>query len=217
MSTDKQKRNAKRPGSTTFSLIDQLQQNDAQAWQRLYRLYEPLVQFWCKKARLADNEIPDLVQEVFQTVAKNIATFSLQQDGSFRGWLRLITRSRLVDWYRKNKDKPKATGGSVAQTFFAGQPFDEIERSLDEIDADEENQLTQQLYARALTIIRDHFQEKTWLAFRRVVMDGLSPAEVAKELSISPSTVRVAKSRVLSRLRLELGELPSEGSNQSES
>ena len=38
-------------------------------------------------------------------------------------------------------------------------------------------------------------------------MDGNSPKEVAEELGMQPGTVRVAKSRVLARLRSELGEI----------
>jgi DNA-binding CsgD family transcriptional regulator len=37
---------------------------------------------------------------------------------------------------------------------------------------------------------------------------GKTAQEVARELSMQPGTVRVAKSRVLHRLRKELGELP---------
>ena len=38
-------------------------------------------------------------------------------------------------------------------------------------------------------------------------VDGKLPAEVAEELAMSPGAVRVAKSRVLKRLREELGGL----------
>jgi RNA polymerase sigma-70 factor (ECF subfamily) len=38
-------------------------------------------------------------------------------------------------------------------------------------------------------------------------MDERSPADVAVELGISPNSVRQAKSRVLRRLKEELGEL----------
>lgn len=195
-----------KPNSTSRSLIDLLKQDQAEAWKRLFVLYEPLVRYWCRRSLAPEQEIADLVQEVFQTVAKNIGSFSLRKSGgSFRGWLRTITRSRVIDWHRRNKDKARATGGSTAQAFFADQPFDRGE-SGDNDEDPVENDLTQELYSRALAIIRDHFQEQTWTAFWRVVVDGRTPNEVGTELSLSPSTVRVAKSRVLHRLRLELGE-----------
>jgi RNA polymerase sigma-70 factor (ECF subfamily) len=64
-----------------------------------------------------------------------------------------------------------------------------------------------QLFRRALEQIRSEFNERTWQAFWRVAIDGLVPKEAAEELGMRPGTVRVAKSRVLHRLRQELGEL----------
>ena len=40
------------------------------------------------------------------------------------------------------------------------------------------------------------------------MVEGKTPEEVGEELAMRPGTVRVAKSRVLSRLRSELGEVP---------
>jgi RNA polymerase sigma-70 factor (ECF subfamily) len=55
-----------------------------------------------------------------------------------------------------------------------------------------------------MDLIRPQFEEKTWKAFRRVVLDGLKPAAVAQELGMSVNAVLLAKSRVLSRLRQEM-------------
>ena len=64
------------------------------------------------------------------------------------------------------------------------------------------------MLARALASIRCEFHDKTWQAFWNVVVTGRTTAEVAAELHMRPGTVRVAKSRVLLRLRRELGDLP---------
>lgn len=192
---------------TSDSLIDGLKNNQKDAWQRLYRLYEPLVRFWCHRANVPEQEIPDLVQEVFQTVAKSIASFSARHScGSFRGWLRTITNSRVIDWRRRIAGKPTAVGGSTAQGFFANQPFD-AQADATQSESDAEHQLIQQMHANALNIIRTHFQERTWRAFWRVVVDGMTPKEAGIELDMQPGAVRVAKSRVLYRLRAELGEV----------
>ncbi|MBI1313336.1 hypothetical protein GC176_18750 [bacterium] len=62
----------------------------------------------------------------------------------------------------------------------------------------------------ALESIRGEFHERTWLAFWSVVIDDRQTAEVAAELNMKPGTVRVAKSRVLMRLRHELGDEPGD-------
>ena len=58
----------------------------------------------------------------------------------------------------------------------------------------------------ALEQIRGQVHPQTWQAFWKVVVEGKTPEEVGEDLSMRPGTVRVAKSRVLSRLRSELGE-----------
>ena len=63
------------------------------------------------------------------------------------------------------------------------------------------------LVFRALDLIRGEFQERTWQAFWRTAVLDQSPNEVAADLSLSPCAVRVAKCRVLRRLREELGDL----------
>ena len=83
----------------------------------------------------------------------------------------------------------------------ADVPFDEAEVENPEDDAD------RQLFRRALALIQADFSERTWQAFWRVVVDGRSPADVGDELAMRPGAVRVAKSRVLHRLRQELGDL----------
>jgi RNA polymerase sigma-70 factor (ECF subfamily) len=50
------------------------------------------------------------------------------------------------------------------------------------------------------------FEERTWQAFWRTAVDGRSAADVGAELGMTPGAVRVAKSRVLHRLREELGD-----------
>ena len=64
------------------------------------------------------------------------------------------------------------------------------------------------LLSRGLDLIRGEFEERTWQAFWRTAVEGRDAKEVALELRMSPGAVRVAKSRVLRRLREELGESP---------
>jgi RNA polymerase sigma-70 factor (ECF subfamily) len=55
-------------------------------------------------------------------------------------------------------------------------------------------------------LIRGEFSERTWQAFWRTAVEGRAAKDVGAELAMSPGAVRVAKSRVLHRLREELGD-----------
>jgi RNA polymerase sigma-70 factor (ECF subfamily) len=72
---------------------------------------------------------------------------------------------------------------------------------------DEEHSAVVQVYLRALEQVRAQFQAQTWQAFWRTAVDGVSPAEVVGELGMSLAAIRQAKSRVLRRLKQEMGEL----------
>lgn len=188
---------------TSLSLLFKLRANDAAAWDRLVILYAPLVYYWCRKLGLPDQDAADVFQDVFQSVAAKIASFHKDQPGdTFRGWLRMITHNKVQDHFRRQGRQPQAAGGSEANLQLSQLPFlEDVEESGDD------HQAYQQLVQRALELIRLEFTPRTWQAFWRVTVDGQRPVDVAEELQMRPGTVRVAKSRVLQRLRQELGEL----------
>ena len=188
--------------STSRSLLARLRDDDADAWDRLVSLYAPMVYFWCRKQQLPNQDMPDVVQEVFKSVAANIASFRKERaKDTFRGWLRTITRSKVADYYRHQQDRPKAAGGTVALRRLSQVPAEPKH------DEPEDEQVEGELFLRAMEIIQRDFQEHTFQAFWRTVVDGKAPKDVAEELSMSPGAVRIAKSRVLHRLRQGLGEL----------
>jgi RNA polymerase sigma-70 factor (ECF subfamily) len=182
-------------------LLARAQTNDAAAWDRLVKLYTPLIWHWCRKMNLPRQEAEDVFQEVFQSVAAHLRDFHHDQPGdTFRGWLRTITRNKVYDHFRLHQREPQAAGGSAAKAWWSLLP--EIEGT-----SDEGEERYGPLFRQALELIKAEFQERTWLAFWRVVVEGQAPQVVAQDLRLSPGAVRVAKCRVLHRLRLVLGDL----------
>lgn len=190
-------------GSTSRSLLAGVRARDAAAWDRLVDLYAPLVRAWCRRARLGEQDAADVVQEVFQTVAERIDAFRRDRRGdSFRGWLRAITRSRIVDHLRRGDREPRGAGGSsVMQRWNELPGAAEGESARRAVDP-----AVRALLERALARIRPSFRPRTWRAFWACAVEGRPHRDVAEELGVSPGAVRVAKCRVLQRLRAELGE-----------
>jgi RNA polymerase sigma-70 factor, ECF subfamily len=195
--------------STSHSLLLRLKDGQPAAWVQLTDLYAPLVYHWCRAMRLAEQDMPDVFQQVFQSVASHIQGFHKERPGdTFRHWLRAITRNKVRDHFRRNNRQAQAAGGTDAQIYFSqlAAPQGDPEPAVEGGAHDEEGE-TRQLLFGALEQIRKQVHSQTWQAFWKVVVEGKTPEEVAEELAMRPGTVRVAKSRVLSRLRLELGEL----------
>jgi RNA polymerase sigma-70 factor (ECF subfamily) len=192
-------------GSTSRSLLADAQQDDAAAWGRLVHLYAPLVATWCRRLGVAEQDVVDVLQEVFAAVASNLVRFRKERPhDTFRGWLSTITRNKARDYFRRRADRPAAAGGTEASLRLAQVPDGQTQPL--KLDVAEDTAFGDVLQ-RALELIRSEFHDQTWRAFWSVVIEGHDAADVARELAMQPGAVRVCKSRVLARLRRELGDV----------
>jgi RNA polymerase sigma-70 factor (ECF subfamily) len=195
------------PGSqpssaTSRSLLARVQADEPQAWDRLVALYAPLVLHWCRRQGLQDQDAADVFQEVFQAVVSHVAGFRRDRPGgTFRGWLRTITQNKLRDHFRKRGGEAQGVGGSSDRLarLPGPEPAEEAPAGDEAVEG--------ALFARALELIRAEFEERTWAAFWGTAVEGRATKDVAADLAMTPGAVRVAKSRVLHRLRTELGDL----------
>jgi RNA polymerase sigma-70 factor (ECF subfamily) len=179
-------------------LLERVRGRDEQAWQQLMELYRPLVLFWCTRSGVPAGDTEDVAQEVFASVARDLGGFHRDRPGdTFRGWLRVLTRNQVLLYVRKNQGRPVAEGGSDAlqrlQAVAGPEPG--------------EDEQMQQVYARALEQVRCAFEEPTWRAFWLTAIEGRSPAALVTELGMSAVAIRQAKSRVLRRIKQELGDV----------
>lgn len=191
---------------TSASLLDSLRlQSDPDAWNRLVDLYTPLIRAWLRRhaGALPDADADDVIQDVLTVVVRRLPEFTRgERVGSFRRWLRTITVNCLRDHWRGGRRRPQATGDSEFL-----QTLDQLEDPNSGLSREWDREHDQHVTQRLLEMIRPQFEGKTWQAFRRVTLDGAAPDDVAAELGITVNAVFIAKSRILSRLRQEAGEL----------
>ena len=188
---------------TSTSLLHRAVAREADAWDRIVTLYSPLVRHWCHQAGIPDHDVPDVSQEVFAVVSSNLETFRADRAGTtFRAWMRGIAQHKLQHYFQ-DRGEP-AAGGTDAQMRLQEVPAPADELELSEAPADVAG-----VYHRAVSLVRDQFEERTWRAFWRVAIEDRSPTEVGVELGITANAVRQAKSRVLRRLKEEISELIS--------
>jgi RNA polymerase sigma-70 factor (ECF subfamily) len=186
--------------TTSLTLLGRVRNRDDEAWRRLVFLYAPLVLRWCSYWGVRDQDADDVQQEVFQAISTNLDDFRRDRPGdTFRGWLRAITRNKLLDLFRRRNDQPQAQGGTDALRHLVNAASPEFpEDNADDLGA---------LNRRALELVRSEFEDRTWQAFWRATVEEQAPADIAADLGMTAVGVRKAKSRVLHRLRQEIGEL----------
>jgi RNA polymerase sigma-70 factor (ECF subfamily) len=190
-------------GDPSSSLLVRVRSKDQAAWERLVRLYTPLVYRWCRQNGLQAADAADVGQEVFQAVARKIGDFRRDSPrDSFRGWLRVITRNKLTDYRRSLHARAVAAGGTEAEALLRQTAED-----LPPPDPDSDAEELDLLVRKTVELIRGEFEDRTWRAFWGMAIDGRPAADVASELGISANAVYLAKGRVLRRLREELAGL----------
>jgi RNA polymerase sigma-70 factor (ECF subfamily) len=188
--------------ATSLSLLERARARDSEAWRSLVSLYQPLVLHWCRRTGLAAQDAEDVSQEVFASTSVHLGDFHRDRPGdSFRGWLYVITSNAIRLHFRRTHDEARAAGGSDAL-----ERLHEVADPLAGVGPDDEAELTA-LHRRALEQVRPHFEENTWRAFWLSSIEERSTAALVDELGMTATAIRQARSRVLRRLRQELGEL----------
>ena len=185
--------------STSVSLLRRLGKADSAGddWQRFVSLYSPLIFYWGTSNGLSPEASADLVQEVLAKLFVKMREFTYKPGLRFRGWLRTVVVNQARDMMRADRHV------AVARIDDAKQ----LAETADYVDLFERDEYCQYLVARARDLMRSEFEDRTWNACWLYVAEDLPVGEVAERLEMSENAVRVAKCRVLSKLRKELDGL----------
>ena len=192
--------------TTRASLLLRLKNSqDHQAWIDFVLLYEPVVYRLLRRSGLQDADSRELLQELFLTVSRNIERWApTSGQGSFRAWLRRVTRNLLINWLKQRQRHSSAVGGSDFQFLLNQVPAAGPEGS------DFDYELRRALFRRASEVVRPEIAPKTWTAFWETGVLGASAAVTAQKLGMTAGAVRVAKCRVVARLQVVIAELEME-------
>ena len=184
--------------STRASLLLRLRDpQDHQAWQEFVTIYEPVIYRLLRRGGLQDADALDVMQELFLAVSRSIDRWDpAKETGSFRGWLRRVARNLVINWLKQRDRRALATGGSQQQEMLDMLPVADGPES-----AEFDRELRRALFHRATEQVRSEFQQSSWQAFWETGVLGTSTADAAKKLGMAPGAVRVAKCRVLARIR----------------
>lgn len=182
--------------------LDGVRQNDPVQWSRLVETFGPIVYRWCRLSGVSETDAPDVVQEVFSSVARGIGTFERQKEsGSFRSWLATITRNRVRDHFRKLAGRQCAEGGTEALVRLQ-QKADSLDESIDG------GSINSPLVRQVLQSVEVEFEPATWKAFWMTTVENKPASWVAETTGMSVASVYQSKSRVLRKLRKRMDELP---------
>src|SRR5690349_10220038 len=110
------------PDATRSSLLRRLRNwDDHGSWQQFFDTYWKLIYSVAIKAGLSDAEAHDVVQETVVAVARQMQEKGFdRQRSSFKNWLCLITRRRIIDHLRVRKPDHPARHAATAPSTSTG-------------------------------------------------------------------------------------------------
>ncbi len=197
------------PLNTRESLLGRLKDwEDERSWRDFFETYWRLIYSTARKGGLSDAESQEVVQETVIVVAKQMKEFKYDPAvGSFKGWLKLVTRRRIADQYRKRKsqevglaDEDTADAGTRAMDRFP-------DATAGAVDAAWEADWQQSLLDRAVEIVRTQISPRQYQIFDLYVLRQWPASRVAASLDISTAHVHLAKHRVQAQIRKEARRL----------
>jgi RNA polymerase sigma-70 factor (ECF subfamily) len=192
---------------TRYSLLSRLQNwNDHDSWKDFFDTYWRLIYAVALKSGLTEAEAQEVVQETVISVAKNIQKFKRDRRlGSFKGWLRNLTRWRIADQLRK-RTRLGAADVDFAGDDLCGSDITEIPES-DEAKSVWENEWRVNLMKVALKNVKHRVKEEHYQMFDFYVVKQWPVAKVARTLGVSAGQVYLAKFRLGALIKKEIRRL----------
>ena len=189
--------------STRASLLLRLRDSkDHAAWVEFVTLYEPVAYRLLRRHGLQDADAREVMQELFLTISRNIDRWEpAKERGTFRGWLGRVVRNLVINWLKSRQQRAVARGGSEMQAMLDMLPGADGPET---VEFDQE--LRRSLFHRAAEQVRGEVHAATWQAFWETGIVGTSATDAAKKLGMTVGAVRVAKCRVLTRLKTVVSE-----------
>jgi RNA polymerase sigma-70 factor (ECF subfamily) len=192
---------------TRSSLLGRLRHDphDQSAWNEFVQRYSPKIHAWCRAWHLQEADAQDVTQAVLVRLAAKMRTFVYDPAGSFRGWLKTLTRHAWSDFVADRQRAVTGSGDSEAvKALQTVQARDDLETRLNEV-------FDLELLELAAERVRQRVEARTWEAFQLTALDGLAGAEAAARLGMQVAAVFKAKSNVQKLLQEEIAQMEKVG------
>ena len=199
---------------TKQSLLSRLRDwKDQAGWQQFFESYWRVIYNVARNAGLSDIEAQDVVQNTFLYLARRMPNFKYdRQRGSFKSWLRVVTRSRIHVYLRTEKLREKQFREPLpdesAEDFEAGEAW--IDPAADALDEVWQREWEENLFNTALRHLRSRVSSQQLLMFRMATLNQLPLTQVAKKLRVSLPQVYLARHRVGKLFKAEVLRLRKE-------
>ena len=182
---------------TTTQLLHELRErSESPAWESLCQHFRPVIEHFALHLGLSHDQAQDAAQETLMAFVKAFRQGKYDREhGPLSAWLFGIARNTI-----RHQQCREARHNSP-------NPRSDVTENEESLKQTWETQWQRILLARCLTRVQQETDPAVYEAFRLYALEDQSPEQVARHLDISRNAVYIAKSRVLSRLRVLIEQL----------
>lgn len=180
---------------TRSSLIQRLKATiNGESWEEFFHTYWELIYNVARRAGLSEADAQDIVQETILKVHNSLDRFEYNRKrGTFKGWLRTVTRSRLNDFFKKQQRRP-ALNQPLEETADELQNLEDPEGP--EIEKIWDEEWNRNLIQAALSRTKKLSSPKQFQIFKCHYIDEWTVRETCRTLGVNAAQVYMAKQRV---------------------
>ena len=180
---------------TRSSLIQRLKATiNGKSWEEFFHTYWELIYNVARRAGLSEADAQDIVQETILKVHNSLDRFEYNRKrGTFKGWLRTVTRSRLNDFFKKQQRRP-ALNQPLEETADELQNLEDPEGP--EIEKIWDEEWNRNLIQAALSRTKKLSSPKQFQIFKCHYIDEWTVRETCRTLGVNAAQVYMAKQRV---------------------
>lgn len=191
---------------TRNSLLSRLRDwEDQESWREFFDTYWRFLYSLACRCGLSNEDARDVVQETVVAAAKGLreGRFVRTEGGSFKGWLQMIVRCRIIDHLRRAQVRPPPAAAARKdsdRTSTVERVADPAGEVVDEIW---EEEWARNVADVALLRVKERVGAKQYQMFDLYVVKGWPVGEVARMVKGNVAQVYLAKHRVMALLRKE--------------
>ena len=196
-------------GSTSSTLLREVADwENHPAWVRFRDTYDPYLMRWCRGYGLDADAVDEICERIWIELAERMKRFEYDPTGSFRGWLRRVCQSRVLNFLYQRRAHPVLTlddrddGPAAGRRGAAGQII-EIDEGEAQGTSDPSRRFLLEQGAKIQAAVRARFKPHNWEAFWLVAVYDWGVEQTAQALGMKKAAVYAAVKRVRAMLRDE--------------
>ncbi|HJO94725.1 MAG TPA: sigma-70 family RNA polymerase sigma factor [Victivallales bacterium] len=206
---------------TRVTLIGNIKENKEEAWNEFCVFYWDVITGWARRLWCSDAVAKDVFQETIVSLMRQMPNFDYDVGkGRFRSFMKTIVKRRVYDIYRKegkyvNFSSSDNDSDNSSDISFLDKL--QYEHKKQEITYDSDLVWMDSILKKAIRIVAEKLDPKTYLSFKLYVLEERSVEDVIKATGIEKiGTVYQHKSRFLTALKNEFYALLNSTSEENE-